>query len=239
VAPEAVGAGLDRNRRLTAALVVTFAAAAVAFAIVTVVDGTSDAFEAVVPSALRRLAVPFVLAALAFHVIAAAGLLLVRGGRGGPSPLRPPTKFAGEDLLRGGIAFLLALFARSFVTSARVSGGVEWSDIPIRFDALSAVEVLVLVVLPPILQERLFRGLLLVVLRDRFGAVLGVLGQAAIAGAAATWQAAPGARGVTAIAAFAVAAVFGWFAHTTDDLRPGMLGSAFLGVWTVFGRLGI
>ena len=238
VAPDAVGAGLDRNRRLAIALAVTFAAASVAFAIVTVVDGTSDAFEAMVPTALRRLAVPFALASLAFHVIAAAGLLLARGGRGGANPLRPPTKFAGEDLLRGGIAFLLALFAKSFVASGP-RDGVQWSDIPARLDVLFAVEVLVLVVLAPLVQERLFRGVLLVALRERFGPVLGVLGQAAVAGAALAWQAAPGARGMTAAGAFAVAAVFGWFAHTSDDLRPGMLGSAALGLWTVFGRLGL
>ena len=160
LAPDAVGAGLDRNRRLAIALVVTVAAAAVAFAIVTVVDGTSDAFEAVVPSALRRLAVPFALASIVFHVIAAAGLLLARGGRGGTNPLRPPTKFAGEDLLRGGIAFLLALFAKSFVASGP-RDGVQWSDIPARLDGLFALEVLVLVVLAPLVQERLFRGLLL------------------------------------------------------------------------------
>ena len=237
IPPDGVGAGLDRNRRLTTALVVTFAAAAVAFAIVTLVDGTSDAFEALVPRPLRRLAVPFALGALAFHAIAAAGLLLARGGRGGPHPLRPPTRFAGEDLLRGGIAFLLALFASSFVTSAVPVGGVRWSDIPLRPDALAAVEVLVLVVVAPIVQERLFRGLLLVVLRDRFGPVVGVLGQAAVAGAALAWTAAPGGRNAVAVGAFAAAGVLGWFAHATDDLRPGMLGHAALALWMVAGRL--
>ena len=231
IAPDSVGAGLDRNRRLTTALVVTFAAGAVAFAIVTLVDGTSDAFEPLVPSALRRLAVPFVLAALAFHVLAAAGLLLAR------SRLRPPSRFAGEDLLRGGIAFLLALFASSFLTSAVAAQSVQWSDIPVRLDALAALEVALLVVVAPILQERLFRGLLLVVLRERFGPVVGVLGQAAIAGAALAWTAAPGGRTAAAIGAFAASGVFGWFAHTTDDLRPGMLGSVFLALWVVAGRL--
>lgn len=238
IPPGSVGASLDRNRRLTTALVVTFAAAAVAFAIVTLVDGTSDAFEAVVPTALRRLAVPFGLAALAFHGIAAAGLLLARAGPGG-GPLRPPTKVAGEDLLRGGIAFLLALFASSFVSGAARGTGVRWSDIPVRLDALAAVEFLVLVVAAPIVQERLFRGLLLVALRDRFGPVVGVLGQAAIAGAALAWMAEPGARGATAAAAFAVSGVFGWFAHSTDDLRPGMLGSAFFALWLLVGRLAL
>lgn len=239
LAPDAVGAGLDRNRRLTTALVVVFAAAAVAFAIVTVVDGSADTFEAVVPNALRRLALPFTLAGLAFHAVATAGLLLARGGRGGPNPLRPPTKVAGEDLLRGGIAFLLALFAASFVTSAASSsaGGIQWSDIPVNLDPLLAVEALVLVVLAPLVQERLFRGLLLVVLRDRFGPVLGVLGQAAVAGAAMSWMAAPGSRVGVAFAGFAISGVFGWFAHATDDLRPGMLGQLFLALWVVAGRL--
>lgn len=232
LAPDAVGAGLPANRRLTTALAVVFAAGAVALAIVTVLDGSGDAFEAVVPSPLRRLAVPFVLAALVFHAIAAAGLLLARSG------LRPPTKVAGEDLLRGGIAFLLALFASSFVTSAARSGGVGWSDIPARFDVLLAVEALVLVVVAPIVQERLFRGLLLVALRERFGPVLGVLGQAAIAGAAVAWMAAPGGRVGVALGGFAIAGVFGWFAHTTEDLRPGMLGHAFLAVFVLAGRVG-
>ena len=238
--PQGVAAGLDAGRRLTAGLVVTFAAAAVAFAVVTLIDGEAEVFEAVVTSPLRRLAVPFTLAAVAFHLLGAAGLLLARGsgGSGSPNPLRPPTRFAAEDLLRGGIAFLLGLFASSFVLSTVRPGGVQWSDIPARFDALFAVEALVLVVAAPSVQERLFRGLLLVVLRDRFGPVLGVLGQAAIAGAALAWTAAPGARGVTAFAAFATAGVFGWFAHSMDDLRPGMLGHAFLALWVVGGRLG-
>lgn len=240
IPPESVGAGLDRNRRLTTALVVTFAAAAVAFAIVTLVDGTSDALASVVPSALRRLAVPFVVAALAFHLIAAAGLLLARSERGGgPHPLRPPTKLAGEDLLRGGIAFLLALFASSFVTGAVRSGGPQWWDIPVSLDVVAAVEVLLVVVVAPIVQERLFRGLLLVVLRDQFGPVIGVLGQAAVAGAALAWMAAPGGRTASAFAAFAISGVFGWFAHATDDLRPGMLGSAFFGLWLMAGRLAL
>ena len=234
--PEAVGGGLDRNRRLTTALVVTFAAAAVAFAVVTVVDGEADVFEAIVPSALRRLAVPYVLAALAFHVIGAAGLLLARGGRRGPHPLRPVTKFAGEDLLRGGIAFLLALFASSFVTSTVQADGVQWLDIPVRLDSLLVAEALLLVVVAPIVQERLFRGLLLVALRDRFGPVLGVLGQAGVSGAAMAWTAAPGGRSAAAFAAFAIAAVFGWFAHTADDLRPGIIGHTFLALWSVLGR---
>ena len=240
--PESVGGGLDRNRRLTTALVVLFAAAAVAFAVVSVVDGDADgdAFASLLPSVLRRLVVPYVLGSVAFHVIGAAGLLLARGGGGGgrgPHPLRPPTSFAGEDLLRGGIAFLLALFASSFATSAARLGGVRWADIPVGLDPLFAVEAMLVVVVAPILQERLFRGLLLVSLRERFGPVLGVLGQAAIAGAALSWQAAPGGRGAVALGAFAVAAVFGWFAHSMDDLRPGMLGHAFLGLWSVLGRL--
>ena len=237
--PAAVGGGLDRNRRLTTALVVTFAAAAVAFAIVTVGEGRTDGLSGLVPSGLRRLALPFVFASLAFHVIGAAGLLLARGGRSGAHPLRPPTRFAGEDLLRGGIAFLLALFASSFVISTVQTQGVRWADLPLRLDPLLAVEVLLLVVVAPVVQERLFRGLLLVVLRDRFGPVLGVLGQAAISGAAMAWSAAPGARGAAAFAAFAISGVFGWFAHSTDDLRPGMLGHAFLGLWIVFGRFGL
>ena len=238
IAPDSVGAGLDRNRRLTSALVVTFAASAVAFAVVTLVDGSSDALESVVPSALHRLAAPFALAAVAVHVIAVAGLLLARSGRGGPNPLRPPTRLGGEDLLRGGIAFLLALFAVSFVASAARGGGVQWSDIPVRLDALAALEIVLLLLAGPVVQERLFRGLLLVVLRDRFGPVVGVLGQAAVAGAALSWMAAPGGRTAAALAAFAIAAVFGWFAHATDDLRPGMLGSAFFGLWLLVGRFG-
>jgi membrane protease YdiL (CAAX protease family) len=103
---------------------------------------------------------------------------------------------------------------------------------------LLVVEVVVLVVVAPIVQERLFRGLLLVVLRDRFGPVIGVLGQAAVSGAALAWTAAPGARGVVAFAAFAVAGVFGWFAHSSDDLRPGMIGHTFLALWIVLGRYG-
>jgi membrane protease YdiL (CAAX protease family) len=237
--PQGVGAGLDAGRRLAIALVVTFAASAVAYAIVTLVEGDLDVFDPVVPSLLRRLALPFSFASLAFHVVAFAGLLMARrGNRSGPNPLRPPTRFAGEDLLRGGIAFLLALFAASFLGSAGQRTGVRWSDIPLRADGLLVVEALLLVLVAPVVQERLFRGLLLVALRERFGPVVGVLGQAAIAGAALGWQAAPGARGVTAFAAFASSAVFGWFAHTTEDLRPGMLGHAFLGLWTVVGRFG-
>ena len=237
--PSGVGAGLDAGRRLAIGLVVTFAASAVAYAIVTLVEGDLEVFDPVVPSLLRRLALPFALGALAFHVIAVAGLLMARGDRSGPSPLRPPTRFAGEDLLRGGIAFLLALFASSFVGQAGRRTGVQWADIPLRLDGLLAVEVLLLVVVAPVVQERLFRGLLLVSLRERFGPVLGVLGQAAIAGAALGWQAAPGARVLTALGAFAASAVFGWFAHTTEDLRPGMLGHAFLALWSVVGRLGL
>ena len=239
LAPQAVGAGLEVGRRLALGLAVAFAASAVAYAIVTLVEGDLDVFDPIVPSLLRRLVLPFAMASLAFHVLVVAGLLMARrGNRSGPHPLRPPTRFAGEDLLRGGIAFLLALFASSFVTSAGRQTGVRWVDIPLRLDALAAVEVLLLVVVGPVLQERLFRGLLLVALRDRFGPVLGVLGQAAIAGAALGWQAAPGGRGITALAVFAASAVFGWFAHAMEDLRPGMLGHAALALWAVVGRLG-
>jgi membrane protease YdiL (CAAX protease family) len=228
-APLLVG-GKDTNRALTVGLLTTAAASAAGWAVVSLVS--VQALRDAVPS-VRPVTLRFTLAALAFHAVIAVGLVVAARGRAA-MPLKPPTAFGSEDLLRGGIGFLLALFAASFVT--QTSRPLGWSTLAIEGDAVLPVEAILLLLVAPVLQERLFRGLLLSGLRDRFGPVVGVLGAAAIAGAALTWMGLEGGYTGVALAAIAAGGVFGWFAHTTEDLHAPMLGHAFLALWTLVDR---
>src|SRR4051812_22282547 len=101
----------DTARGPPIGLVTPVVAAAAAWCVVSLVPLASLA--AVAPGG-RALSLRFALAALAFEAVAAVGLVVAARGHA-PSPLRPPTRFTSEDLLRGGIAFLIALFAASFV----------------------------------------------------------------------------------------------------------------------------
>jgi membrane protease YdiL (CAAX protease family) len=234
VPPRAVAGG-DSGRHPTIAVASVAAATVAATVVATFVD--ADAFASIAEPLARRVVVPFVLAAIAFEAILAVGLVVARNGTG-PSPLRPPTRIGGEALLRGGAAFLLALLASSFLTSLAPVRAIAWSAMPASLDPLLVVEVVLTVLVAPVVEERMFRGLVLVVLRDRYGPVAGVLGQAAVSAAAVGWMAESGGRAGTVLAAFATASVFGWFAHNTDDLTPGMIGHAFLAAWLLAGRIG-
>jgi membrane protease YdiL (CAAX protease family) len=223
-------AGRDTGRGLTIGLITTALAAAAGWAVVELAP--LQALEGAGPNA-RPIALRFSLAALAFEVVVAIGLVVAARGRA-PSPLRPPTRFTSEDLLRGGIAFLIALFAASFVS--QTANSTSWSSLNINTDAVFPLEAILLVLVAPVLEERLFRGLLLAGLRDRFGPVAGVIGAGVIGGAALTWTAIAGGTTGVALATAAAGGVYGWFAHTTDDLKAPMLGHAFLALWVLVSR---
>jgi membrane protease YdiL (CAAX protease family) len=222
-------AGKDTARGLTIGLVTTAVAAAAAWVVVSLVPLS---FLAGAAPGGRPLSFRFALAALAFEAVVATGLVVAARGHA-PSPLRPPTRFASEDLLRGGIAFLIALFAASFVSQTALT--TSWTSLVVRADALLPLHAVLVVLVAPVLEERLFRGLLLGGLRDRFGPVVGVIGAAVINGLALTWMGFAGGSTGVAFAAAAAGGVYGWFAHTNEDLKAPMLGHAFLALWVLVG----
>lgn len=225
----------DVGRGMVLALVTVVVATAVALTIIVV--ARRDAFDALLTNdplrTLRVLAAPIVFAGAAFEVVLAGGLVLAL--RANPFvALRGLTR---EEVFRGFITFLLALFAWTFAVRA-VDGpfaGRHWW--PAAFGGVFVLEVVLTVVVAPILEERLFRGLLLAGLRSRFGPVVAVLGQAAIYGAAHVWALRDAGRPATVIGMAAVGAVFGWMAHTSDDLRPVIVAHAMFGAWVMAERI--
>jgi membrane protease YdiL (CAAX protease family) len=229
-----LGAGVDARRALGIALATAVAATAAALAVATLSEGgVVEALLSVdAQGALRRYAGPLVLAGVAFEVVLALGLLVATR----TSPFPSLRGITGEELLRGFITFLLALFAWTFFVRAidGTSGDHWW---PLALGWLFVVEVVLTVLVAPVLEERLFRGLLLVGLRERMGPVLGVLGSAAIYGLAHSWALRDASRPGTIIGMAAVGAVFGWMAHAANDLRPVIIGHMMFGGWVVLERL--
>lgn len=229
VAPDVAG-----GRAFGLALVTVAVATAVALVIVAL--SPSDVVSALLSrdpvATLRRHAGPLVIAGAAFEAVLAIGLVAITRA----NPLVRLRGITREELLRGFITFLLALFAWTFFVGAidGTSGRHWW---PAAVGGLFLAEVVLTVVVAPIVEERLFRGFLLVGLRDRFGPVLGVLGQAAIYGAANAWALRDASRPGTVIGMAAVGAVFGWMAHTAADLKPVMIGHAMFGAWVVAERV--
>lgn len=226
--------GVAVGRAFGLALVTVAVATAVALVIVAL--SPSDVVSALLSrdpvATLRRHAGPLVIAGAAFEGVLAVGLVLITRA----NPLVRLPGVTREELLRGFITFLLALFAWTFFVGAidGTSGRHWW---PAAVGGLFLAEILLTVVIAPVLEERLFRGFLLVGLRDRFGPVLGVLGQAAIYGAANAWALRDASRPATVIGMAAVGAVFGWMAHTAGDLKPVMIGHAMFGAWVVAERV--
>lgn len=226
--------GVDPGRAFGLALATVAAATAVALVIVAL--SPSDVVAALLSrdpvSTLRRHAGPLVVAGAAFEAVLAAGLLLATR----TNPLVRLRGITREELLRGFITFLLALFAWTFFVGAidGTSGRHWW---PAAVGGLFLAEIVLAVVVAPIVEERVFRGFLLVGLRDRFGPVLGVLGQAAIYGAANAWALRDASRPATVVGMAAVGAVFGWMAHTANDLKPVMIGHAMFGAWVMAERV--
>jgi membrane protease YdiL (CAAX protease family) len=237
----AAGAGIplvpatgDRRRGFVLAMLTVFVATAVALGIV--LGARHDVLGALVSDdplrTLRRYAGPLVVAGSAFEAVLALGLAIAARA----NPFRFVRGLTGDDLLRGFITFLLALFAWTFLVGAiDGGGGRHWW--PVAVGWLFLVEVVVTVVVAPVLEERIFRGYLLAGLRDRFGAVVGVLGQAAIYGAAHAWALRDASRPATMVGMAAVGAVFGWMAHATNDLRPVIVAHAMFGAWVVAERV--
>ncbi len=187
---------------------------------------------------VRRFLAPLVMAVAAFEAITLAGLIALRQriGTGGRSAWRTMTAVAGDEVLRGVIAFLLALFAHTFILST-VDGPMAGAVRVVGPWWLFVTEAALLLLVAPVVEERLFRGVILGGLGHRFGPVLAVLGQAALYGLALSWSGGGVGRMVTALAMGAVGAVFGWFTHTTHDLRPVIVAHAMLNGWFLAQRL--
>ena len=221
-------------RAFTLALLTVAVATAVAIGVAATWGG--DVFDALVSAdpftTLRRHAGPLVVAGVAFELVLAAGLLVITRS----NPVLVPRGVTREDLLRGFITFLLALFAWTFVVGA-IDGGSGQHWWPAALGWLFLVEVLLTAVVAPLLEERLFRGYLLRGLRDRFGPVLGVLGQAAIYGAAHAWALRDASRPATVVGMAAAGAVFGWMAHASEDLKPVLVGHVMFGTWVIAERV--
>lgn len=227
-------AGVEVGRAFGLALATVVVATVVALVIVAL--SPSDVVDALLSrdpvSTLRRHAGPLVIAAAAFEAVLAGGLLLITRA----NPFGRLRGISREEVLRGFITFLLALFAWTFFAGAidGTSGRHWW---PAAVGGLFLAEIVLTVVVAPVVEERLFRGFLLVGLRDRFGPVLGVLGQAAIYGAANAWALRDASRPATVVGMAAVGAVFGWMAHVANDLKPVMVGHAMFGAWVVAERV--
>lgn len=219
------------------AIAVAVIAGAAALAMVVFAERTAVAAVGAVPMAtvVERYQLQFVAAIVVFESIVLVGsLALTRRARAG-GPVWPALRRAGRDAaLRGLVAFLLALFARTFVLSL-VAGPFGIGIRPVGTWWVFVVEAAVVLVVAPVAEERVFRGVLLRGLRRRSGPVVAVLGQAAIYGAALSWTG--GTRIAAVLGMMAVGAVFGWFVHVTDDLRPALVGHVFLNSWFLVERL--
>lgn len=227
----AAAAGAGFGGALATVVVATLVALAV------IVATGRDALDALLTAdpmgTLRTYAGPIILAGGAFEAVLAGGLALATR----TNPFAAVRGITREEVFRGFLTFLLALFAWTFFVSAVDGplGGRHWW--PSAVGGLFVAEVLLTVVVAPVLEERLFRGLLLTGLRDRFGPVVGVLGQAAIYGAAHVWALRDASRTGTVVGMAAVGAVFGWMAHATKDLKPVILAHAMFGAWVLAERI--
>ncbi len=220
------------------AIGVAVVAGSAALAVVVLGERSALAATGVEPMTrtVERYLLQFVAAIVVFEAIVVAGsVFLQRRTRAGGAKAWPALRRAGrEAVLRGGIAFLLALFARTFVLSL-VAGPIGVGIRPVGLWWVFAIEAIVVLAVAPVAEERVFRGVLFAGLRRRSGPVVAVLGQAAVYGAALSWTG--GTRVAAVLGMMAVGAVFGWFVHVTDDLRPVIVGHAFLNLWFLLERL--
>jgi len=183
----------------------------------------------------ERYRLQFVVAIVVFEAIVLAGATVLYRRTQQRGSAWPALRRMGTDgVLRGVIAFLLALFARTFVLSL-VAGPFGLGLRPIGPWWVFAIEAVTLLVVAPVVEERVFRGVLLAGLRRGSRPVVAVLGQAAIYGVALSWTS--GSRPAAALGMMAVGAVFGWFVHVTDDLRPVIVGHVFLNSWFLLERV--
>ncbi len=214
-------AGRASKRELTLGLVTATVAAGVGYAVVEVVGA----------SQMNR-ADAVIVAAVAFQAVLAVGFVVIARA----NPFTDLRGLSRDDLVRGLVAFLLALFAWTFVVSA-IDGGLLARSAAGIAPGLLVAEVVVAVVLAPVLEERLFRGVLLGALRARWGPVVAVLGQAALFGLVRGWAGDVTSRPATVIGFGVVGAALGWMAHATDDLRPVIAGRAMFGAWILAARV--
>lgn len=186
---------------------------------------------------VRRYLLPIVLALGAFEaVLGGAMLLLRRRAAAATAPWRRVSTVGRDEVLRGLAAFLLALFARTFLVATFASpfaGAVR----PVGPWPLFVLEAVLLVAVAPVVEEVVFRGAVFTALRNRTRPVVAVLGQALLYGVAFSWIGIGTSHFAAGLGAFAVGAVLGWFVHTTNDLRPVIVGHAVLNGWFLAERL--
>lgn len=209
---------------------------------VVMVLGRSDAvpgLNAMPDELVRRFLLPLVAATAVFEAMVALGLLrvghraLAAGGRTAWRVMRTVTR---DEMLRGLIAFLMALFARTFVVST-FAGPFAGAVRPIGPLWLFAAEAVLLLAVAPVVEERLFRGVVFVGLRHRFGPVKAVLGSAAVYGLATSWSGVTTTATTAGLAGLAVGAVFAWFVHAGHDLRPLVVAHFLLNFWFLAERV--
>lgn len=228
---------------LVAPAVVTAVVAGLAAGVV-VALGERGAFPSLGDTPLdelvRQILLPIVAATAVFEAIVALGLLRVGhrapAGAGRPSAWRTIRTVTRDEILRGLIAFLMALFARTFVIST-FAGPFAGAVRPIGPLWLFAAEAVLLLAVAPVVEERLFRGFVFVGLRHRFGPVKAVLGSAAVYGLATSWSGVTTTATTAGLAGLAVGAVFAWFVHTGHDLRPLVVAHFLLNFWFLAERV--
>lgn len=226
---------------LVAPAVVTAVVAGLA-AWVVIELGERGAFPALGDSPLdelvRQILLPVVAATAVFEALVALGLLRIahRAGAAAGGAWRTMRTVTREEILRGLIAFLMALFARTVVIET-FAGPFAGAVRPIGPLWLFAVEAVLLLAVAPVVEERLFRGVVFVGLRHRFGPVQAVLGSAAVYGVATSWAGITTTAPTAALAGLAVGAVFAWFVHAGHDLRPVVVAHFLLNFWFLAQRV--
>lgn len=185
---------------------------------------------------VRQILLPLVAATAVFEALVGLGLLRIAHAIALAPVWRTMRTVTRDEILRGLIAFLLALFARSFVLST-FGGPFAGAVRPIGPLWLFALEAVILLAVAPAVEERLFRGVIFVGLRHRYGPVKAVLGSAAAYGVAMWWTGIIVTATTAGLATAVTGAVLAWFVHVGHDLRPVIVAHFGLNFWFLAERV--